>query len=249
MPTTRSGKTTSTSSARSRSLWRSWTIHRCRRGRCATSWTRWNGSTPGSTDTARGTLAAIFGSAKIGRAPVWTPVTDIYTLSLHDALPIYVAAGGARHPGRDGTDQRQDPRIRLGELRPQSAAVLRAPGGAGDPRGRSGDGDGLRQAHSGMPHGGDSGGPGNARLPVGTARSHAIHQGARGRTEAQDRPLRPGRVLPAHGDRERERCGGIPAAGGRAGDGRGGHVDDRQQSEIGRESGAGGGAERGVRAA
>src|ERR1019366_1703454 len=99
------------------------------------------------------------------------------------------------------------------------------------------------------PDGGDSGGAGDAQLPGGTARSHAIHQGARGRTEAQDRPLRPGRVLPAHGDRERERCGGVPAAGGRAGDGRGGHVDDRQQSEIGRESGAGGGAERGVRAA
>ena len=25
---------------------------------------------------------------KIGRAHVWTPVTDGYTLSLHDALPI-----------------------------------------------------------------------------------------------------------------------------------------------------------------
>src|ERR1035437_1934655 len=159
------------------------------------------------------------------------------------------AAGDPRHFRRDGTDQRQDLRVWLAELRPQSGAVLPAPGGTGTTRGRSGDGDGLRRAHSGMPHGGDSGGPGNAPLPGGTARSHALHQGACGRTEAEDRPLRPGWVLPAHCDRERERCGGVPAPGGGAGDGRGGHVDDRQQPEIGRESGAGSGVERGVRAA
>ena len=63
---------------------------------------------------------------------------------------------------------------------------------------------------------------------AGAARSHAVHQGACGRTEVEDRSLRAGRVLPTHGDRERERCGGVPAAGGGARDGRGGHVDDRE---------------------
>ena len=58
-----------------------------------------------------------------------------------------------------------------------------------------------------------------------------------------------GGFFAAHGDCEGERRGGVPAAGDGAGDGSGGDVDDREQSEIGCESGAGGGTERGVRAA
>ena len=58
-------------------------------------------------------------------------------------------ASGARSVERDRTGQCQDPRLRLDEFRPQSAAGLPAPGGAGDPRRRSGARDVAGRADSG----------------------------------------------------------------------------------------------------
>jgi hypothetical protein len=67
--------------------------------------------------------------------------------------------------------------------------------------------------------------------------------------EAQNRSLRPGKVLRPHRHREGEGRRRVPQAGGGAWHGPGPNLDDREQSEVRHQPGAGGGAERRLRPA
>ncbi len=69
---------------------------------------------------------------------------------------------------------------------------------------------------------------GDAGVPDRAARPHAVHQRPSGGAEAEDRPLRPGKVFRPPGHREGERRCGLREPGSRARHGPVEHLDDWQ---------------------
>ena len=71
---------------------------------------------------------------------------------------------------------------------------------------------------------------GDAGVSGGAARSDPVHEGACGRTEAEDRPLRAGRLLPHTAIVKEKDAAAYRALVAERGMDRARHVDDRQQS-------------------